>query len=565
MNTKYFKLFLIGILIPFTGCSLDEEYYSSVTPEKFFQSQQSVLQRLNRPFTHARWYIAGTTDIWHMQEFTADAFCTSTKGPHWFDGGFFQRMQHHEWSPGDTKLRNCWGGAMQGIALTLEAQEDLGIYVDYDALRFPEGTRESHLMQLQTLRAYFYMRGLDFFGGLPVYEQTGGEGKVRNTDVETFEHIVSLLTEAIPKLPKKTDLGKSEEGIIHQAAGAMMLAQLYFNANAYIGKEMFTECEKLCQDIINGIYGTYQLDENWYGPFCLTNDRSPEMIWNIPCNNEKLVGYKFIWDDGQHFNAGAYFDIDGRSNNGIHMQPSLKPTGEVYTEFKLGKPFYKFHEKDLRKKPYVYLGEERYEGMFCFGEQTNPITGTQTKGNQEYPGEVIVHVDQVARFSEVGPGKKYASVEELPSTIADGEENSGIRFVKYPMTNLAEKNKRYNNDVPVYRLAETYYMLAECKLRAGNKAEAAELINAVRKRNFEGQADPDPVTAANLDKYRMVDEWLVEFLGEQRRRTDLIRWNMFTTEDWWDHKASVKDHLNRFPIPTSAISSSNLLKQNPGY
>jgi len=565
MNTKYIIYLTIAVLISMAGCSLDEKYYSSVTPGKFFQSQQSVLQRLNRPFTHARWYIAGTTDIWEMQEFTADVFCTTTKGQHWYDGGFFQRLQHHEWTPSDNKLGNCWRGSVEGVALTLEAQEDLDQFVDYEALGFPEGTKESHLMQLQTLRAYFYMRGLDFFGGMPLYMETGGEDKPRNTDVETFEHIESMLKEALTKLPRKTELGKPEEGIIYQAAGAMMLAQLYFNANSYIGKEMFNECAALCQEILEGKYGTYQLDDNWYGPFCLTNDRSPEMIWNIPCNNEKLVGYKFIWDDGQHFNAGAYFDIDGRSNNGLHLQPSLQPTGQVYTEFKLGKPFYKFNDKDLRKKPYVYLGQERYEGMFCFGEQVNPVTGGKTLGNQEYSGEVINFIDQVARFSEVGPGKKYASIEELPSTIADGEENSGIRFVKYPMPNLAEKNKRYNNDIPIYRLAEAYYMLAECKMRAGDKAGAAELINTVRKRNFENQVDPDPVTASNLDKFRMLDEWLVEFLGEQRRRTDLIRWNMFVTENWWDHQASNKEHLNRFPVPTSAMSSSNLLKQNPGY
>ena len=108
-------------------------------------------------------------------------------------------------------------------------------------------------------------------------------------------------------------------------------------------------------------------------------------------------------------------------------------------------------------------------------------------------------------------------------------------------------------------------MLAECNFREGNAAAAAELINQVRKRNFEGERDPNPVTAANLDKYRFLDEWSIEFIGEGRRRTDLIRWGSFTTEQWWDHQPSNSEHLKRFPVPNEAIAGNNNLAQNPGY
>jgi hypothetical protein len=118
---------------------------------------------------------------------------------------------------------------------------------------------------------------------------------------------------------------------------------------------------------------------------------------------------------------------------------------------------------------------------------------------------------------------------------------------------------------PLVRLAEIYYMLAECEYRLGNKARAAELFNTVRKRNFIDGNDPNPVTVENIDKYRILDEWLIEFLGEKRRRTDLIRWDAYVTEDWWDHKATNNKNLNRFPIGDKVISSNNLIEQNPGY
>lgn len=80
-----------------------------------------------------------------------------------------------------------------------------------------------------------------------------------------------------------------------------------------------------------------------------------------------------------------------------------------------------------------------------------------------------------------------------------------------------------------------------------------------------GGADPNPVTADNLDEYRMLDEWMIEFLGEGRRRTDLIRWDKFVTESWWDHTPLNDKNKNLFPIPNSAISANNLIEQNPGY
>lgn len=56
-----------------------------------------------------------------------------------------------------------------------------------------------------------------------------------------------------------------------------------------------------------------------------------------------------------------------------------------------------------------------------------------------------------------------------------------------------------------------------------------------------------------------------EFLAEGRRRTDLIRWDAYVTEDWWDHKATNNANLNRFPVHYSLIGANNLLEQNPGY
>ena len=358
-----------------------------------------------------------------------------------------------------------------------------------------------------------------------------------------------------------------EEGYLRQGTAAALLAQLYFNAEVYMGENRFAECAQVCQDLLDGKYGYYELEEDWFGPFTFDNNKSKEEMWSVQSQYAKGTLFQWQFERYNHYNAKNYFDLSGYSStNGMHLQPSLKPNGDPYTD-KLGRPFAKFNNKDLRKKLYLYKGNGKYEGMFLYGKlQRTSRSGTEVKctGLYEYPGEVLEFVDQVAQFKKVKDGE-YSSVNELPSNISTGEENSGIRLCKLPVPDNIDKTIAFNPDYPVIRFAEIYYMLAECKYRSGYKKEAANLFNEVRKRNFENKADPDPVTETNIDKYRILDEWMVEFLGEQRRRTDLRRWGLYTTGSWWDHKPTNDDHYELFPIPEKSISVSNVLKQNPGY
>ena len=542
------------------SCDLDEKFYSEVTPDTFFTSPESTYAVLCRPFTHWKWYIGA--DRWYLQELTTDEMVCPKRGSDWYNSGEYYRLHYHTWSPDDRFVVNTYDGTTGGISRALEAKSDLQ-GVDYNAIGLNDAVKADHINQLNAITAYFYMRGLDYFGGMPIYYSVDDDLCARSTARETYAHIETLLKDAIPALSKKTTLGASEDGYIKQAAAAALLAQLYFNAVAYIGEEHFDECAEICRDIIGGVYGTYELDKTWYGPHCFDNNTSPEVIWTVPSENSK-VEWNWYFKYFYHYSAYEYFGIETAGYNGFMLTPSLDPQGRYYTQWKLGSPYRKFNDKDLRKRPYRYLGSRKYEGMFLVGDQTNPNNPSQQcLGQKEYSGKVINLVDQVARFSEVGT--KYNSVAELTSTMADGEENSGVRLVKAPQPNLDDKLLRWNPDCPVIRLSEIYYMLAECELRAGDRKTAAGLINQVRGRNFEGGVDPNPVTADNLDEYRMLDEWMIEFLGEGRRRTDLIRWDKFVTESWWDHTPLNDKNKNLVPIPNSAISANNLIEQNPGY
>ncbi len=567
-TNKIVKLALVGAvcLSAGTSCSTDPTFYSQVVPETFYSSQDAVWQRFDRSFTHWRWYEANNNPRWMMQELGTDEFCLPSRGSDWFNGGVYQKMHHHEYTDDMPYIETGWTNFSMGIALAWDALEDLE-KVDFDRLGFPQGTRENMLNQQRTLAAKLYLDGLDFFGGVPLYTTTQSAVKGRSTAEQTFNFIDSLLDIAIPNLPIKETLGAMENGSINRAAGAAIKARLYFNAKPYIGKEMYQECAAICQDILDGKYGKYALDDDWTKTFGFNNETSKEIIWSVPSANSKLETDGGYWSDMVPYNYKNYLGgLEGSgSNNGIGLIPSLDPTGKRYP-YRLGGCYAKFNDKDIRKQPYVYLGNGKYRGMFIVGELRNPLNPDWVcTGSREYRGQVITVVDQVAYFAKVGKDPQYPNVESLQSNVGTAEENSCVRLIKRsPRPNQSEMNRKFDPDVPVIRLAEIYYMLAECKMRLGDKATAAQLINTVRKRYFV-DGDPDPVTVANLDKYRMLDEWMMEFLGEGRRRTDLVRWDAYVTESWWDHQATNNKNLNRFPIHYSLIGANNLLVQNPGY
>jgi len=60
---------------------------------------------------------------------------------------------------------------------------------------------------------------------------------------------------------------------------------------------------------------------------------------------------------------------------------------------------------------------------------------------------------------------------------------------------------------------------------------------------------------------------MIEFIGESRRRTDLVRWNMYTQEPWWDHRADGpgQEYKNRLPLSLTVLMGNPKLEQNPGY
>lgn len=123
-----------------------------------------------------------------------------------------------------------------------------------------------------------------------------------------------------------------------------------------------------------------------------------------------------------------------------------------------------------------------------------------------------------------------------------------------------------DTDIPLFRYAEAFMTKAEAMFRKGDQTGAMKVIND----NIRSRANAKQLTSIN--EMTLLDEWSREFYMEGRRRSDLVRFGMFTTKAYiWDWKGGtangkdVQSKYNVYPLPADDIMNNSNLTQNSGY
>ena len=538
--------------------NLEEEVFDTLTTDIYYQDKNSIMAALVRPYEHGHW-CGWDGDRWIAQELSADQFMWAQKGKHGWDGGQWIRFHAHEWTDNEGVVYGAWNGPYQGIAQCNQFIEDF-TNLDYASFGLTEADKAQHIGELRTLRAWFYLFLIDFFREIPIVVNVN-EVVGQSSPQEVFEFIEKELKESLPGLPKNGRAGRWDQG-----GAASLLVRLYLNAEAWTGTAKYDECAKYAQEIIDGVYGNYSIDQDYTGPFRsgINGYRSPENIMEFP-HAKNIYEFGWMYNATMHYQQRYSFDNDWGGWNGVTLSPSRDLEGEI-NPYKLGNPYEKFADADKRKQPFRVVDTNgNREGFFLIGQQYefNYDKGygfDSTKvvlGTEEYSGLPLSYVDQCGRFSEKPDGRWQEG-----SHVSTGEENTGVRFVKFPWLPMSQNYFQMNSATEI-RLAETYYALAECKYRSGNKEDAATLLDEVRKRNFADEDWNENSYVNNLSKLtddEFVDERGREFIGERHRRTDLVRWNRFGNE-WWDKPADSSDKTV-YPIPSRALNANPLLKPN---
>jgi hypothetical protein len=170
----------------------------------------------------------------------------------------------------------------------------------------------------------------------------------------------------------------------------------------------------------------------------------------------------------------------------------------------------------------------------------------------------------------------FYTTDQNVAVTTIGNFNDGIAAPKF--TNVTSGGKagshptHVDTDFPMFRLGEAYLIYAEAAVRGGggDLGQALTYVNALRQRAYGNTSGN--ITAAQLNLQFILDERGRELLWEAHRRTDLVRYGLFTGGNYiWSWKGgsaagtATDAHLNVFPIPATELVANPKLKQNTGY
>lgn len=529
---------------------LSETIYDTIASEKYEFTEKDRAAMFAPVYSSLRDVYWGWYSYADMMDQSSDSWCIPYRiSIGW--GDLYVSMHKHQFHSQIAHFNDTWNRNYAGINACNKLLADEVIAADI--------TTSS---QLRAYRALYYYILFDLFRNIPLdtqYEHEDGWLPEQATPQQMWDFLISELTDVKGKCGTKVEMGKLNDYAIN-----MLLAKMYLNHNAwfndYSDNSYYGKAIDEVNEVINS--GKFSLAPNYSDNFREDISGSPEIIFGIPFEF-KYAGGNYMANMWMHVAGRATWQFNGWATGGAAVLPQFLET---------------YDEKD-----------SRYKDCWISGQQ------------YDYAGAPI-----------------YVDSEPLVYTLElHSIDNPGCypfeseRLVKYEI--LSGDYGTSYDDVPFFRLADAYFIKAECLLRLGgyngeSEQVAADLVTAVRQRAFKSDPGKATVTVAQLkggSRYNYghrenqgimgeADNWIIteeggddielgglldelawEFVAEHHRRQDLIRFringtnqNVYNGKSWFckDAKTDKTDrHCDIFPLPKSALDGNIKLKQNPGY
>jgi hypothetical protein len=427
-----------------------------------------------------------------------------------------------------------------------------------------DGEWPHYLAEVRFLRALHFYYYLDLFHKAPFkleYDpsilpvEKGGKELYDWLDQELTE--IENLLAPIGEYNSSTNFGRADQG-----AAYALHARLALNSEIYTdgATKDYKKAIDYCTKVINS--GKYAI--------------------STATNANGYTGYEQVFMGDNDVNQQAMKEIifpirqDGKRTEeyagSTYLVSSMRVTGMPYSgtsnywscNFARQALIQKFFS-DLSKVPMADKDAfEEYTKTHSVGTEEEVIAADEVLGGSTAKIIAAAGDDRAMFYAGVGGGIRTLTTKQITGFL------NGLSIVKW-------QNRRSDNntpsdasfsdtDIPLFRLAEMYLTRAEAQYRlGGNDAQAIEDVNVLRNR-----AHATPITSINLDM--LIDEWCREFYMEGRRRSDLVRFGLFTGSKYiWDFKGgvsagtSVDKRFNVYPIPATDVSNNPNMTQNAGY
>lgn len=400
-----------------------------------------------------------------------------------------------------------------------------------------EGATDAQVTQnraeVRFIRALMNYYFIDLFGKAPYKEHYSSDLPIEKSRTEMFDIVVSEL-KAITDGTSGDQLAdycgdNANYGRADKTAAKMLLARLYLNAEVYTGKAMWNEAKAMAEEVLKSNYKLNTTALNGYTAY------------------EQL----FMGDNGENQNARQEIIFAVRCDGAT----SRSYGGSVYT----------IASCTGANAPDQSLASSQWT---CNRARQALIDKFTSDGAKMANKEI-----SVAEFRQKAGDDRamfFVNSDRTYSTEEKTTFTAGFSILKWNNTYATSgtpKDATFSDtDLPLFRVAEAYLTRAEANYRLGNTNEAKADLNVLRNR---ANAQPFEQSISERD---IIDEWCREFYFEGRRRSDLIRFGLFTGSDYiWDWKGGVYSgtgvdkKYNLYPIPANELNANKNMSQNEGY
>ena len=434
----------------------------------------------------------------------------------WLEGDKVGDLTYLAWDANDPWVADMYYRIYYTIALSNEllrnaSDDQIGSFTQAEQTNIRRYRSEARF-----IRALAYYHALDLYRNIPFVTENDPVGTFippRHTASQIFDYIESELIDIEEDLYTKDEC---EYGHASKAAAWTLLSRLYLNHKVYLETEnaqYYTDCITYCNKVLSE---GYSLEGDYAKLFNADNhNRTNEIIFPLvidPTNTMSWGSTTYIICGEVSNTSEHQIAADWGVTNGWGM---FRTRGELPS---------KFDANDLR-------------GMFFTEGQSQTVDVIDDQSNGFF----------VAKWTNLTDAGEAASV-----TTSDG----------------------VNTDFPMFRLADVYLMLAEAVVRGGSGVTldaAVGYVNKLRERAFGANYETDgKITNSALTLAFLIDERARELYWEGVRRTDLIRFGLFTSSEYvWQWKGGtiggqgVDNKYNIYPIPTTDLTANpNLNNDN---
>ena len=499
-----------------------------------------------------------------------------------YDNASYTNIMSGTYDVTNGQVSSKWTNLYEGIART-------NIFLrNVDGCAMSDGLKAQYKAEARFMRALFYNELLNFFGGVPYYDETTDVSKdfanmknPRSTADQIRQYILADLqaAEALPETWDAANHGRATKWAARALEGKV-----------YLYNKQYAEAKTCFEDVIqhsgSSLYGDYA------GLFLPGGDDSSEMIFAI----QNMGGV------GTDYGMPMCFYMGTRASYGSCWNNVMVATtfADSY-EWKDGRPFsWKeyFAGTELADYETNNATKAKFFNSTFKGSKITAYTTYKDQIKQLYADRdprmtatlITPYSDYIAWYKN----KEHPSIFALPvNTVQDG--NGFIRvngnFNCYlwrkfvPEGNMGGAiNLRDDTPInfPLIRYADVLLMMAECEWALNNDAVAIDYINQVRQRpsvmmpklTWNGVDSPVNVKTHDEVFARLRHERAVELAGEGLSFNDMKRWGLLETLNGkaeneitgkTRYKRVVRSRDYLWPIPSTEIEKNAELTQNPGW